>query len=126
MQFHNLTRLLALNIPSSSSTVDVKIINSFDGIGNNTTGPSPALFFSPSLRPQFRADFYAFFIENPRLKRRIMFDLGPRKDPGNAAPSVNKLFPPVLADDVPSQLVRHNISLESFDSVIWRYKFSTQ
>jgi hypothetical protein len=120
MRLHNLARLLALGIPPSSSTVDVKIINSYDGIGTNTPAPPPSLFFSPLLRLEWPADFYAFFVDNPRKNRRVMFDIGLRKDPGNLPPSVNALFPPVVPDDVPSQLARGNVSLGSIEAVIWR------
>jgi hypothetical protein len=78
------------------------------------------VFFSPALRTQFPAELYAFVVENPKTKRRVMFDIGLRKDPGNLPPPVGSPFPPVVPDDVPSQLIRANVSLESFEAVIWR------
>lgn len=117
-----LISLASLGIPSSNVTVDLKIMQSFD----STTGLVPipgALLTFPAIPGNtfFDGDFYAFYIENSRTRERVMFDVGLRKDTVNLAPSVAPLFGGLaIPDDIPSQLVAKNFSLQSFSSVIWR------
>ncbi|MDV2583550.1 hypothetical protein, partial [Alkalibacillus haloalkaliphilus] len=74
-----------LGIPASTATVDVKV---FDLSSSN--GKIPAAAFMVPVLPgheNLSAPVYAFLIEHDG--EHVMFDLGPRKDPENSAPSVS-------------------------------------
>lgn len=76
-----------LNIPSSSATVHVQIIDTTGHI----TG-SLDTFFTPAIKGHTRLSCpsYAFLISHPKLKRRVLFDLGIRKDYLELPPRIAK------------------------------------
>lgn len=79
-----------LNIPASSATVDVSIIDTTSSI----KGVDTWKFLSPSIPGH---DFlstlaYSFLIEHPTLERKLVFDLGIRKDWWNYAPFLQDRF----------------------------------
>lgn len=132
---HNMSSspsLADLGIPSSNNTVTVKLLNSYDTKVHPGILPipcAPLLFPVLPGREILDADFYAFLIEHPshlgdnQSPRRVMFDLGIRRDPGNLVPAVGNL--PIfkdltLPDDIPSQLERGGVELKSIEDVIWR------
>lgn len=122
MHPHTFLPLAALGIPLSNNTVDVKVINSFNTTPGHVPLPS-ALLFSPAIpgHELVEGDFYSFLIENGRTGERVMFDLGLRKDTPNLAPAAARMYQGlVVEDDVPSQLVRNGVGLESISAVIWR------
>lgn len=114
-----------LIIPTSDATVDVKIID-----GGRLTVPAAATYVWGPVLPgheKFSAMSYAFFIENHAQKKRIMFDLGLRKDPENYAPvHSNFLKDPTkgaiveVDKDVATQLQEGGIDLKSVDAIVWR------
>lgn len=112
-----------LDIPSSDATVSVKAFNTLDAEKSYV----PAAFFMTPVLPgreQMYAPAFAFLIENPRLGRRVMFDLGQRDVTTGTPPvveMVNQVGAVFVADDVVDQLVSNNIDLESINSVIWSH-----
>jgi beta-lactamase superfamily II metal-dependent hydrolase len=113
-------------VPPSDSTVIVKAFNSIAPNPNNTM---PAAFYVFPVLPgteNVDGDLLAFLVENPTKQTRVMFDIGLRKDVQNLAPSVAKLFSDGVfkfdvEDDIPTQLKKGNVSLESIDAVIWSH-----
>ncbi|KAJ7625438.1 hypothetical protein B0H17DRAFT_1164394 [Mycena rosella] len=110
-----------LGIPASSSTVTVKAFNLVND--PSKVSISASLFLDPPPVPAF-----AFLIENARRKRRVMFDLGPRKDLENAAPSLAEAFKAGALDmpmkrDIVEQLTDNGVDLKSISAVIWRRVF---
>ncbi|KAL0575436.1 hypothetical protein V5O48_006527 [Marasmius crinis-equi] len=112
-------------LPSSSSTVSVKAFNTVD----DTCQAPAALFLEPVLAGrESMASFpvYSFLIEHGS-GRRIMFDLGPRKDVEAYPPKLKERFLSIpgfniRADkDIVEQLEKGGISLESVDTVIWSH-----
>jgi glyoxylase-like metal-dependent hydrolase (beta-lactamase superfamily II) len=75
----------AFNIPPSSSTVSVKIIDSTSWI----EAPLGSLF-GPVIpgHEKLSCPSYSFLIEHGPLGRKVLFDLGTRKDWENLAPSI--------------------------------------
>ncbi|KAJ7432906.1 beta-lactamase-like protein [Mycena galericulata] len=116
-----------LGIPPSSSTVTLKV---FDIVEHPSKVISPAaLFYTPILpgHENLRCPVFAFLVENASTKQRIMFDLGPRKDPENAAPSIAEgaktgtmLLP--VSRDVVEQLADVGVALDSIDAVVWSHR----
>jgi hypothetical protein len=117
-------------IPEGKDFVEVKMIDA-------NTALNPASFYwnthgvTVSASSIMNLAGYAFLIQHPRTGRRIMFDLGTRKDIQNLAPKVLDIFKSVdltpdghipffVTKDVPDQLVAGNVSLSSIDTVIWR------
>ncbi|KAB8338939.1 hypothetical protein FH972_021879 [Carpinus fangiana] len=80
----------SLGVPSSSSTVSVRIIDSTTLINF-----SPSYFFETSIygHDDLAAPAYVFLITNTASdgsKRHILFDLGVRSDPENLAPTLRE------------------------------------
>ncbi|KAH9897469.1 beta-lactamase-like protein [Xylariomycetidae sp. FL2044] len=113
-----------LNIPPSTSTVDVSIIN--------TTGTMRGVDACRFLEPQIpghdwlAVPCYAFLIQHPSLRRSLVFDLGLRQDLEN--------FPPPLAQrirasgytvDVPRHvreiLDEHGVDTKAIEAVVWSH-----
>lgn len=112
-----------LNIPPSDVTVKVFLIDS--------TAKLSALPVSMMVQPQYKGyDFMdaapclAFLIEHPSGKR-VMFDLGVRKDWKTMAPSVHEVLKRIgceltVKKDVAEILQEHGVELDSVDAIIWR------
>jgi len=84
------------------------------------------MFFRPILpgRETFSPLAFSFFIENHAKDKRIVFDLGIRKDPENGTPAFRervKTFKMDVLKDVATQLNDAGIELESVDAVIWSH-----
>lgn len=80
-------------IPESDHTVRVKILDTtthLTGIAN--------VFIDPVApgHEVFSCYDSAFLIENERLGKKVMFDLGTRKDYWNLAPTVHRAFGTVM------------------------------
>ncbi|KAI6082335.1 beta-lactamase-like protein [Hypoxylon rubiginosum] len=73
-----------LNIPASTSTVNVSIINTTGTI----RGLDPQRFFEPKIpgHDWLAAPIYSFLVQHPTLNRTFVFDLGLRKDWQNFPP----------------------------------------
>lgn len=77
------------SIPDSDHTVRVRLLDSttyLTGIAN--------VFVDPVVAGHEIFSFYdfAFLIEHERLGKKVMFDLGTRKDYWNLAPAVQQVF----------------------------------
>lgn len=75
-----------LNIPHSNSTVNVHIINTTSRIKNIPY----SVFVEPPIKGLDFLDCpaFSFLIEHPTNGRKLLFDLGVRKDWENLAPSI--------------------------------------
>ncbi|KIK54098.1 hypothetical protein GYMLUDRAFT_63408 [Collybiopsis luxurians FD-317 M1] len=110
-------------LPKSSSTVSVKVFNI---TSPNSTAPA-GRFISPvkSGKERLYIAVYAFLIEHPN-GRRMMFDLGLRKDLSGYSPVLQRLlregkFDMKVEADITEQLKAGGISLEQVDTVIWSH-----
>ncbi|KAJ6451247.1 beta-lactamase-like protein [Mycena vulgaris] len=111
-------------IPSSDATVDVRVFN----VGNVTLTNSTHAFVLPALPGHETIHFpmFAFLVEHKKTQKRLMFDLGMRKDPLNFAPSVASFFTGGVvtleeSKDITEQLQDGGIALASIDTVIWSH-----
>ncbi|KAJ7754484.1 beta-lactamase-like protein [Mycena metata] len=115
-----------INIPPSTATVSV---TAFDVAEDPSKIRVPAAFFQPVLPGHeiLHLPIFAFLIEHTSTGRRVMFDLGARKDLENAAPAVGALFksfPDVampIDRDIVEQLEDHGVALNSINAVIWSH-----
>jgi hypothetical protein len=111
-------------IPPSQSIAQVKMIHAATALGGHIPfiKPDPDL---PTI-PTTHLDIWTFLIEHPKLKRRVLFDLGLRKDTNNLSPAAQEAispdgpFPFTVDKDVPDQLVDAGVPLDSIDALIWR------
>jgi hypothetical protein len=112
-------------IPPSHNAVNLKMIKA----ATSFTGLDFFIKRDPGLPATTITTLasYAFLIEHPQLKRRVLFDLGIRKDLKNIAPAAYKTFaqpdgslPFIIDKDVPEQLVDGGVPLTSIDTLIWR------
>lgn len=112
-------------IPESNTTVKVHMLKSF-------LGPLPldkVVNPDPRISTTNTTDILglAFMLEHS-TGRRVMFDIGLRKDTENLSPAVVKAFGNpdgtfgfVMDDgDIPTQLKRAGLDLHTIDTVIWR------
>ncbi|KAJ7784552.1 beta-lactamase-like protein [Mycena metata] len=120
MSFHD------LKIPASEATVSVKAYDTMEDV-RKVSVPA-ASFLSPALpgHEVLRLPAFAFLVENSTLGRRVMFDLGARKDAENGAPSIAEaikagyLSMPV-GRDIVEQLGDDGVDLNSINAVIWSH-----
>ncbi|KAJ7646950.1 beta-lactamase-like protein [Roridomyces roridus] len=112
------------NIPQSNALVTVK---AFD-VGSMSLANSTHSFYLPVLpgRETITAPMYAFLVEHQATGKRVMFDLGIRKDPSNLAPSLGAAFVSGAYQlnqtrDILQQLQDGGITLASIDTVIWSH-----
>ncbi|KAJ7130623.1 hypothetical protein C8R44DRAFT_775899 [Mycena epipterygia] len=116
-------------IPASNATVDVKVFN----LGNASLINSTHAFVSPVLpgRETITFPLFVFLLEHTKTQKRLMFDLGIRKDPLNFVPSIASSFASGVfqlddseAKDITELLEDGGISLASIENVIWRCDMS--
>ncbi|KAJ7175836.1 hypothetical protein C8R46DRAFT_71192 [Mycena filopes] len=115
-----------LGIPASEATVSLKAYDLIND-ARAVTVPAPS-FMKPVLPGHeiMHAPAFAFLVDNATTGRRILFDLGPRKDVENAAPSIaeaNKagyISMPVTRDIV-EQLADDSVELKTVSAVIWSH-----
>lgn len=115
-----------LNIPASTSTVQISIIDSsFDAV------LPISHFFGPAIQgfENFHAVAYAFLVthkDTSGKNRRLVFDLGTPKDLVNDFPppefeKVKAMFDRIKVDRYVSEiLTEHGVPLDSIESVVWR------
>ncbi|KAJ6456097.1 hypothetical protein C8R45DRAFT_914165 [Mycena sanguinolenta] len=112
---------LDFGIPASTATVDVRVFN----VGNGTAVNEAHTFILPVLPGHESATFpfHAFLVENSH--KRVMFDLGIRKNTSDFSPSVAALIPAVIQVDSQKDIVEllqdGGINLTSIDAVIWSH-----
>ncbi|KAK1226011.1 hypothetical protein PQX77_011029 [Marasmius sp. AFHP31] len=113
-----------ITIPPSSSTVSVQAFDIFADGSSIAAIP----FLDPVLpgRDVMVSPAYAFLITHPN-GRRLMFDLGARKDADGWAPALKAgltsypHFDLRVDKDAVEQLTEGGVALESIDTVIWRH-----
>ena len=110
-------------IPSSTATVEVSAFH----VGNATFIGDTHTIVLPVLpgRESVTFPLFAFLVEHTKTKKRVMFDLGMRKDPLNFAPSIASGFTSgafILDEskDITEMLEAGGIALSSIETVIWR------
>ena len=111
-----------LEIPSGEALQAVKLINPVNF--------GPAIlerFMAPPVAglQTFKTSPSLSFLLEHKSGRKLVFDLGIRKDYENYAPSIVKYLPTTkynieVAGNVADILQEHNISLEDIGAVIWR------
>ena len=115
----------ALNIPHSSNTVKVRIIDT--GVRLKATQMSKMM--SPSIRGHdfFTCPSYSFLVENhsDHKPRKILFDLSLRTDWRDLAPvvvqSIDKGGFEIGTGENASQILEHGgVELKEIEAVIWR------
>ena len=113
----------SLNIPSSNSTVNVRIINSTARI----KGIPTEVFLEPHILgfDVINCPAYSFLIEHPPTGRKVLWDLGVRKDWENLAPRIVKRIKDggwsVNVDQGVADILREGgVKPEEIDSIIWR------
>lgn len=112
-----------LNIPDSESTVHVRVINSTSRI----KGIPVRIFFEPEIKGLEVLDCpaYSFLIEHPPSGRKVLWDLGVRKDWENLAPRIVKRirdggWQVTVEKGVAELLEEGGVKPGDIDSVIWR------
>jgi len=112
-----------LDIPTSEYTVRVRMIDP-----GAVMTVKAELFIKPVQKGHelLNLTCVAFLIEHAPSGKKVMFDLGVRKDYWNLAPVIQKrlgaAIPSLRVDgDTPAVLQENGISLESIASVIWSH-----
>ncbi|KAK5167049.1 uncharacterized protein LTR77_007778 [Saxophila tyrrhenica] len=115
-----------LNAPASKVTVKISAIDTTLTMSSNLAGQ----MWSPKIPGFEKADFgiWSFLIEHPS-GRKLVYDLGTRKDWRNLAPAhglvglveggvIEKLE---IEDDVAGILKRNGVKLEDVEGVVWSH-----
>jgi hypothetical protein len=117
----------AFGIPATKATVDVRVFN----VANTTLKNSAHAFTFPVLPGHEDGLFpeFSFLVEHKPSQKRLMFDLGIRKDPQNLVPALAALATPDVFQieqpkDITELLQDGGIPLASIDAVIWRRAIS--
>ncbi|OAL33180.1 hypothetical protein AYO20_07497 [Fonsecaea nubica] len=113
----------ALNIPPSSSTVSVKIIDS-----TSLIEVPIGLLFGPHIpgHDKLSCPSYSFLIEHGPLNRKLLFDLGTRKDWKNLAPRIantiiDHKWGLEVEKGVADILTEEGVDLKSIEGIIWSH-----
>lgn len=112
-----------LHIPPSQTTVSVRIINTTSHISNIAL----ERFVQPPIAgfTHLSCPAYAFLIEHPS-GRKLLFDLGVRKDHENFSPAIRSRIESggwgvEVEKDVREQLEEHGVSGKDIEAVIWSH-----
>lgn len=113
-----------LDVPHSNSTVKISIVNTTSFVSDI---PVP-VFLQPPYQGFDKTDIpvYSFLISHPPSDRKLLFDLGIRKDWENLAPSaVERIEKIGLTIDVKNNITdilqAGGVDPKEINSVIWRY-----
>ena len=113
-----------LNIPSSDSTVNVHIIDSTAHISGIPAG----FFMEPAIKGYDIVDApaYSFLVEHPKDGRKVVFDLGVRKDWENLPPSIVKRakegnYSITIERSVAEILEAGGVKPIDIEAIIWRF-----
>lgn len=113
-----------LNIPASSNTVDISIINTTATI----KGVDTWKFLQPSIpgHEWLAVPCFSVLIHHPILNRTIVFDLGIRKDWWNYSPSLIARFNAgsysiKVEKGVREILDEHGIDTKNIEAVVWSH-----
>ena len=112
-----------LHIPPSDATVSVRIINTTLHITNMPVD----LFVTPHIQGHdtLSCPAYSFLIEHPS-SRKLLFDLGVRKDPENLAPVIisrirQENWGCATEKDVREILEEGGVALDDIEGIIWSH-----
>lgn len=116
-------KALSLKVPPSN-TCEVSLIDTTCDI----TLPIISLI-GPTIKghESLNLPTYAFYIQNPRLNKRVLFDLGARKDWWNFPPSVLNAITAKgvsglrITHDVAEILRSGGVELDTIDAVVWSH-----
>ncbi|BCS29736.1 MBL fold metallo-hydrolase [Aspergillus puulaauensis] len=117
-----MTQIPSLNIPRSSQSVNVHVIDTTVKID----GPAD-FFLKPRVGNLDRlvANAFTFLIEHPVTKQKVAFDLGVRKDANELSSPFWKGFRENFVIDVEKDvadiLQDNNVDLTSIDAIIWSH-----
>ncbi|KAK9773915.1 putative Metallo-beta-lactamase domain-containing protein [Seiridium cardinale] len=113
-----------LNVPLSTSTVDVYIINSTGTI----RGVNAWRFVEPPIKGHdwLSTPCYSFLIQHPKLNRSLVFDLGIKKDWENFPPPLLKRFKKSgytlsVPKHVREILDEGSVDTKSIEAVVWSH-----
>lgn len=112
-----------LKVPSSSTIVQVRILD--------TTSHIAGIPLAPFVSPEFKGfthlscPAYSFLIEHPS-NRKLLFDLGVRKDPENFAPRIrnrikNGGWKVTVKQGVREQLEHNGVNGKDIEGIIWSH-----
>jgi glyoxylase-like metal-dependent hydrolase (beta-lactamase superfamily II) len=109
--------------PSSSTTVKVRIIDTTSTIRGIPTAP----FITPQIKgfTTLNCPAYSFLIEHPS-NRKLLFDLGVRKDISNLSPKTYKRITSggwdvTVKSSVREQLEANGVEGKSIEGIIWSH-----
>lgn len=113
-----------LKIEASSATVDVRIIDTTSWL----SGISTSHFFGPDIKGHdvLSCPAYSFLVEHPS-GRKLIFDLGLRKDVENLALKIRETFLQMPSSKfevklgVREQLEEHGVPGSSIEGIIWSH-----
>ena len=117
-----------LNIPDSNSTVNVHIINS--------TSHIQGIAFSQFMTPPYKGlDYldcpaFSFLIEHRSSGRKILFDLGVRKDWENLPATTRQHIKTIggtvtIEKGVAEILLEGGVAPKDIEAIIWRWEAQT-
>ncbi|KAL8851240.1 MAG: hypothetical protein Q9221_003871 [Calogaya cf. arnoldii] len=111
------------NIPGSTSTVSISIINTTSRI----RGIPTSTFMEPPIKGHDTLDCpaYSFLIEHKPLNQKLLFDLGVRKDWENLAPKISTTIKEkgwsVTVEKGVNEILKDNgVEPGSINAIIWR------
>lgn len=115
--------MASIDVPEGQTIVQVSIIDN----GARISGPI-SMFIEPAILDHLQAEnigapAYVFLVEHEKSQRKVVFDLGIRKDIGSYAPSVleyHKAFTMQPGKDIFEILQDGGIELETIEAVVWR------
>jgi glyoxylase-like metal-dependent hydrolase (beta-lactamase superfamily II) len=112
-----------LKIPSSATTVQVRIIDTTSHISGIKLAP----FMEPEIKgfTTLSCPAFSFLIEHPS-NRKLLFDLGVRKDIDNFAPRIrdrikNGGWTITVKQGVREQLEEHGVNGKDIEGIIWSH-----
>ncbi|KAF4446028.1 putative metallo-beta-lactamase superfamily protein [Fusarium austroafricanum] len=117
--------MVSIEVPQSENPVTVKVIDN----GARITGPM-SFFLDPPILDDFQSKHelfspaFVFLIEHQQSHRRVVFDLGIRKNLDDNPPAVlsyHKHFKIQTGEEVFDVLQDGGVDLESIEAVIWSH-----
>jgi hypothetical protein len=114
-------------LPISTNIVSVKLFNAF-----NSLSPGSAPFFSAApgstadeASVSLKCSGKSFLVEHPPTGKKVIFDLGVRKDVDGIVPKYRDAFKSDalkmdFGPDVAETLISAGIDLDTIDAIIWR------
>lgn len=123
MSIQTMSKASSLTLPAGDVSVNVAFI-----CNALLSGLPMSRFSKPNIRgleTLQQIPSFSFFIEHPS-GRRLMFDLGPRKDLENLSPMLTGRMAKAgweaeVTQEVPEILEQHDIPIESIENVIWSH-----